>query len=181
MPVDTKQIIVDAYIELSKHKNVDKITVKDIVEACNISRQTFYYHFQDITEAIEWYIEQKLNQQLENSSLSEEPYQVIRSFVAIAVENRIQRRRMMNSQHKDHFERILVQNSREYLKKIVRCYPLSPQIEYANWEDALDFCAWGMAGFIIQNDYDKQVDIDKISKQVYQILSCFIPTLPEIK
>lgn len=45
-------------MEISKTKSVDKITVKDLVEACHISRQTFYYHFQDIIEVIEWSVEQ---------------------------------------------------------------------------------------------------------------------------
>ena len=51
MPVQVKPMIAEAFIRLSKQKNIDKITVKDLVEACGISRQTFYYHFQDILEA----------------------------------------------------------------------------------------------------------------------------------
>ena len=54
MPVQVKPMIAEAFIRLSKQKNIDKITVKDLVEACGISRQTFYYHFQDILEVIEW-------------------------------------------------------------------------------------------------------------------------------
>ena len=48
MPVNVKPLIADAFIKLSKEKNIDKITVKDIVDECGISRQSFYYHFQDI-------------------------------------------------------------------------------------------------------------------------------------
>lgn len=44
MPVQVKPMIAEAFIRLSKQKNIDKITVKDLVEACGISRQTFYYH-----------------------------------------------------------------------------------------------------------------------------------------
>ena len=48
MAVNAKSMIADAFIKLSGEKNIDKITVKDIVDECGISRQSFYYHFQDI-------------------------------------------------------------------------------------------------------------------------------------
>lgn len=54
MPVNVKGMIADTFMQLSREKNVDKITVKDLVERCGISRQTFYYHFQDLLEVIEW-------------------------------------------------------------------------------------------------------------------------------
>lgn len=47
MPVDVKQVIAETFAGLLEHKNVEKITVKELVDACHISRQTFYYHFQD--------------------------------------------------------------------------------------------------------------------------------------
>ena len=48
MPVDMKAKIAETLYELLKHKPLDKITVKELVDTCNISRQSFYYHFQDI-------------------------------------------------------------------------------------------------------------------------------------
>lgn len=38
--------------ENSQRKNVDKITVKALIDKCRISRQTFYYHFQDIMDVM---------------------------------------------------------------------------------------------------------------------------------
>ena len=35
-------------------KPLDKITVVDIAEDCQVNRQTFYYHFQDIYDLVEW-------------------------------------------------------------------------------------------------------------------------------
>ena len=53
MPVNMKAMIAETFLTLAGQKNVDKITVKDLVEACGISRQTFYYHFQDIIDVVE--------------------------------------------------------------------------------------------------------------------------------
>ena len=54
MAVDMKQMIAETLTALLQRKSVDKITVKELVDACGISRQAFYYHFQDIMEVIEW-------------------------------------------------------------------------------------------------------------------------------
>ena len=54
MPSDMKERIAGKFAELTLEKSVDKITVKDIVEACHITRQTFYYHFQDLIDVIDW-------------------------------------------------------------------------------------------------------------------------------
>ena len=35
-------------------KPLSKITVTDITEDCGISRMTFYYHFKDIYDLVEW-------------------------------------------------------------------------------------------------------------------------------
>lgn len=50
----TKRAIAEGIKELTKKKNFDKITVSDITEACGLNRQTFYYHFQDKYELVNW-------------------------------------------------------------------------------------------------------------------------------
>ena len=35
-------------------KPLDKITVSDLTDDCGISRMTFYYHFKDIYDLVEW-------------------------------------------------------------------------------------------------------------------------------
>lgn len=55
----TRAKIIDAYIELMKHKNFDEIAVKAIVEQANITRGTFYLYFSDIYEMVT-YMEEML-------------------------------------------------------------------------------------------------------------------------
>ena len=49
----TQQAIVETTMRLVEQKTVKKITVRDIVEACGITRNTFYYYFHDIYEVLE--------------------------------------------------------------------------------------------------------------------------------
>lgn len=53
----TKKAIVEATVGLAQTRPVNKITVRDIVEACGITRNTFYYHFHDIYEVVECAVE----------------------------------------------------------------------------------------------------------------------------
>lgn len=50
----TKKAIAEGIKELSRRKNFNKITVSDITEICGLNRQTFYYHFQDKFELVNW-------------------------------------------------------------------------------------------------------------------------------
>lgn len=54
MPVNMKEIIAKAVWTLLLDKKVKKLTVKDIVEECHITRQSFYYHFEDIPDLLQW-------------------------------------------------------------------------------------------------------------------------------
>lgn len=50
----TKKAIAAGIKELTKKKSFDKITVSDITQSCGLNRQTFYYHFQDKYELVDW-------------------------------------------------------------------------------------------------------------------------------
>lgn len=53
----TTQIkIASAMKQLMKKMSFDKISVSDITNLCGIHRQTFYYHFEDKYELLEWII-----------------------------------------------------------------------------------------------------------------------------
>jgi AcrR family transcriptional regulator len=51
---DIREDFARALATLLKKETLEHITVKDIAESCNVTRQTFYYHFPDIYALIEW-------------------------------------------------------------------------------------------------------------------------------
>ena len=64
----TKEAIVNAFWELLEEKPYNKITVKDIVDRCQINRNTFYYHFHDIPELLESIIKKDADSVVQNYS-----------------------------------------------------------------------------------------------------------------
>lgn len=53
----TKKALINSLKELCRHKNFDKITVTDITKHSGLNRQTFYYHFMDKYDALNWIYE----------------------------------------------------------------------------------------------------------------------------
>ena len=61
---DTKRRLAQALKELMAEKPIKKITIQDIVERSHMTRQSFYYHFQDIYEVIELICQYELIDQI---------------------------------------------------------------------------------------------------------------------
>lgn len=54
MYLNTKQQLANALKNIMCEKSLEKITIKDLVNYCGVNRQTFYYHFKDIYDLLEW-------------------------------------------------------------------------------------------------------------------------------
>ena len=50
----TKRALEQSLKNLLLQKPLNKITISDITEDCGINRMTFYYHFKDIYDLVEW-------------------------------------------------------------------------------------------------------------------------------
>lgn len=61
----TKRALEASLKKLLLEKPLTKITINDIAEDCGISRMTFYYHFKDIYDLVEWVCVEDAAQALE--------------------------------------------------------------------------------------------------------------------
>ena len=50
----TKKALASSLKKILSKKEFNKITINDITEDCGVNRQTFYYHFKDIYDLLEW-------------------------------------------------------------------------------------------------------------------------------
>lgn len=57
---NTKKMLANTLISLMKKKPLSKISISEIVKECQINRKTFYYHFEDIYDLLEWHLEQEV-------------------------------------------------------------------------------------------------------------------------
>ncbi len=50
----SKEILAESFREVAEHKNINKITIRDITENCGYSAATFYRQFKDKYDLIAW-------------------------------------------------------------------------------------------------------------------------------
>ena len=53
---DIDQLLADSLKQLASKKLLEKITIKEITDKAGVIRPTFYNHFQDKFELLEWII-----------------------------------------------------------------------------------------------------------------------------
>ncbi|MHC5552155.1 TetR/AcrR family transcriptional regulator [Carnobacterium maltaromaticum] len=73
--IRTRNLIIDALIKLSKQKQFENITIKDITSEATINRATFYYHFKDKYDLLEYTLKYRimanvLNQLVETNDIT---------------------------------------------------------------------------------------------------------------
>lgn len=61
----TQKAMAQAVTDLLQTRTLDKITIKDITDACELTRNTFYYHFHDVYDLLRWLFEEKSREILE--------------------------------------------------------------------------------------------------------------------
>ena len=84
----TRETIIKVFTELLDEKPIKSITVKDIVERCNVNRNTFYYHFQDIPSLVQGMLEKKMDQLIENHYHAGQPIECIRPLIQYGLKNK---------------------------------------------------------------------------------------------
>lgn len=80
----TKKLFADALKAAMKEKPFSKITVSEIINACGVNRKTFYYHFTDIYDLLQWMFQQEaleLMKQFELIICAEEAITFIMDYV----------------------------------------------------------------------------------------------------
>lgn len=60
----TKRAITESFRALLIAKPLDKITVRDIVEDCGLTRNTFYYHYEDIYDLFDDLLDSEIERAL---------------------------------------------------------------------------------------------------------------------
>ena len=169
MQAHMKDTIASAFLSMAKHRNVDKITVKDLVEECGISRQTFYYHFQDITDVIAWSIQNTLHQSLQLSLAAGDGEEALQYFADSAWENRQIMDRLLHSRRREQVEKMMLDAIRTYLSEMLRHRKPDLQVDEEDLNVALCFATYGIAGILLDYSMDG-ADGEKTIHRLHQLL-----------
>lgn len=67
----TKQALEASLKRMLLQKPLNKITIGDLAEDCGVNRMTFYYHFRDIYDLVEWSCEEDARRALDGKKTYE--------------------------------------------------------------------------------------------------------------
>lgn len=181
MPVSMKDIIADTYAAMIRQKGVDKITVKALIQECGISRQTFYYHFQDLMEVIEWSVQRAMEHMLEQSLQASTPREAMEIFVSSSLKNRAMLFRLLDSNRREQVEVLIVKAIRSYLEEMIRNRAPQMTLNYQDLEALLDFYSFGVTGLLLKSCAQKLPDEALLADQMYRLLAgqMLSPAAPE--
>ncbi|MBR1731975.1 MAG: TetR/AcrR family transcriptional regulator C-terminal domain-containing protein [Ruminococcus sp.] len=103
----TEEAIKKSFMELLNKKPVNKITIKEIAKDCDINRNSFYYHFNDLPDLIEVILTEEAERFISLHKESEDIYLHLVDAVDFAIENKTAVYHIYNSANREMFERYL--------------------------------------------------------------------------
>lgn len=120
MPNRTKQAIIETFIRLLDREPLDKITVQEIVAECQISRNTFYYHFGDIYALLDALVQRDIAVLREQQSRGDTWDENLTKALDYILENRRRIFHVYRSMNHEMLEQLFRQATEELFTGYVR-------------------------------------------------------------
>ena len=147
MPKSTKEGIRNELAQLLRTKQLDEITVTELVEKCGISRQAFYYHFTDLYGVVDWALEQELKKL--SGLRTEQWWKDLNQIVEVLYENRTVVLNIYRAYERSYVE----YNLRRWLKPSISAQVEAAAQRHTVTEDQKDFvaelCTQGMINMLL--------------------------------
>ena len=171
MKEDMKLLIADTFTQMLEKEDIDKITVTKLIEKCHISRQTFYYHFQDIMDVLEWTFRRATQELAQESLAAGGRAAALRTYVGFVVQHRKKLEKLLYSRRWVQIEGMLVEAVMMYLREIARKEAPDMEISYDDLDVMLRFYACGMVGVLMLYVGKKQLNEEKLVRQLDKIIT----------
>ena len=109
MAADMKEKIAQAAKTLMMKNGAKRLTVKDIVDECHITRQTFYYHFQDLSGLFRWIVERDTSRTMLEIKSLENGEARLRYLFLMAIQALPYVKKGMETDYRDELENYFAQ------------------------------------------------------------------------
>lgn len=146
----TKRALADALKQMMEVKPIAKITVKDLVEICNVNRQTFYYHFDDVYDLLEWVFEEDANRVLPKEVVYERWQQDVMVFFQYLRDNASFALNVYNSDSRLYMLRYLKGRLESCIRSFADIVSEGMNIDKQDYDFVIEFYSNGIIGLIAQ-------------------------------
>ena len=150
MASTTKESLGAALKQMLTVKPIDKITVKDLVEICGVNRQTFYYHFDDVYDLLEWVFEEDANRVLPSEVVYEHWRDDVMMFFKYLEDNSVFALNIYNSNSRIYMLRYYKRRLQGCIRSFAIIVSEGKNIDRTDFEFVVEFYANGIVGLISQ-------------------------------
>ena len=150
MSSSTKEALAAALKQMMTVKPMDKITIKDLVEICGVNRQTFYYHFDDVYDLLEWVFEEDANRVLPQEVVYEHWREDVFIFMQYLQDNSSFTLNVYNSNSRVYMLRYLEEKMAACIRSFAVIVSEGMNIDRQDFEFVVTFYAKCAIGFISQ-------------------------------
>lgn len=145
----TKRALGDSLKKILAVKPIDKITISDLTNDCGVNRQTFYYHFRDIYDLIDWMYLTTAQEAIGSHKTYSTWQEGMLDMCNIMLENRSFVLKTYHSRIKEYLVTMLLKLSYDLLKPVVAEVSKGYRIAEEDQEFIADFYKFGYAGLIM--------------------------------
>lgn len=149
MAQTTKRALAASLKKLLARRPLDKITVTDIAEDCEVNRQTFYYHFKDIYDLMEWIYTSEAARALGGKKTYATWQQGMLQIFSYVLENREFVLNTYHSVSREHLERYLYRETYELLIGVVEEKAAGMPVREADKAFIADFYKYAFVGLML--------------------------------
>lgn len=144
-----KAVIAETFSRMIDKEDIDKITVTKLIGECHISRQTFYYHFKDIMDVLEWTFRQATEELSKRILEAEDDIVALKEFAGFIRKNKAKLERLLYTRRWVQIESMLTDSAMVYLDAMARHKMPDIEISYEDMKVMLRFYASGMTGVLL--------------------------------
>lgn len=136
MTIVIKRVLASTLKEMAEKKSLSKITINDLTQACDVSRQTFYNNFKDIYDLVEWIYLKEVVTPIERGKIYDKWQDALTSIFQYISENHVFVLNTYRSFGKGFLEKVLRQEielflSNQVFKKIEVTKEEVKQVEFS--------------------------------------------------
>ena len=137
MTIVIKRVLASTLKEMAEKKSLSKITINDLTQACDVSRQTFYNNFKDIYDLVEWIYLKEVVTPIERGKIYDKWQDALTSIFQYISENHVFVLNTYRSFGKGFLEKVLRQEielflSNQVFKKIEVTKEEAKQVEFSD-------------------------------------------------
>ena len=173
MPNATHKLILDTFGRQLERMPFEKITVSGLIKECAISRNTLYYHFEEIYDLLDQWLEQELGKY---SGLTDEANwtESVKRFLHSCKSRKRMIYHLFDSLSRDRLERYLFTTTDSAIDQFVARRAEGMDLPPQRLQVISDICRYAVFGYFIRflwNGMNDDIDwgVDELS-QVFTLI-----------